>query len=220
MRDEKICPTCGGPLVWKGNAIDGCLDCAHCAQVEFIEEPAQLAMLRDEEQPTAEEIDANIKSLNRVAGIKGEYAEWDDLCLHDIYMDKASGKDFQREYECIYTGGRRTGRTHGMVLRALEVASRGESVIILVHDRRMVGYIDEIIRRFGIDESRGGAFLVPSSSSVVRYGSIRIAPVEVSPRGVNRGARVFADHAIFECKRSLAFQEACNEWWSRYEIMS
>lgn len=86
MRDEKVCPTCGGPLVWKGNVLDGALHCAHCAQVEFVEEPAQLAMLKDEEQPTTEEIDSNIKAMNRAAGIKPEYAEWDDLCFKPVNL--------------------------------------------------------------------------------------------------------------------------------------
>lgn len=222
MRDEKICPTCGGPLVWKGNVLDGALDCAHCAQVEFVEEPTQLAMLKDEEQPTQDEVDANIKSLNRAAGIKPEYAEWDDLCLHDIYMDKASGKDFTPEPATIPPGlfatGRRTGRTTRMVVRALQTAATGKKVIILAHNQLMVRRIEQMIGQRGHAKGPHGLFFVPHLDNGP-VGSVRVLSVIVTPRGIGRDVEVHADHSIFD-EFSPFTAEHMGAWRARHEINS
>lgn len=266
MRDEKICPTCAGPLVWKGNVLEGSMHCEHCAQVEFIEEPTcgqpcrvdvdlgsvSLQILMDEEdQPTQDQIDANIKAMNRSAGIKPEYAEWDDLCLNDLserfakpenfgpwgapQPARASRKLSVEERNALLDGdcdgippwaqtwhrsNRQTGRTHGMVLRALAAAAEGSPVIILAYDPKGVRYIVDMLLKLGVSgHNHYGHFEVQHRVGV---GSTRLSvlSVQVSPRGIPRDRRVFADHHVFEHDGGIVFQEALSEWRSLHEIQS
>lgn len=199
MRDEKLCPTCGGDLIWRGNVLEGRLACPHCAQVETISEPAELpvriAILKEEEEEWENSVDANIKALNKAR--KFEDREFDD--------------------PTAMMSARRTGKTHAMVVRALEEASNGNPVIILVHHHRMVDYVQGIMYRMGL-ERKHGMMMVPAPRAGFSYGSIRVLPVVSDPRGVSRDVKVFADHSIFEQDRDRRVQEAFNEWWSRYEI--
>lgn len=278
MRDDKLCPTCGADLIWKGNVLEGRLVCQHCAQVETISEPAELARLKEEED-WEDAVDANIKRLNKgksfedrefddptvmtIAGIDwastmpGEWEQHIDFtaqppwghsgkpaklqlrtgtqpadCTEDSGtllgevslppdwerysdLDPIIDRDvFERKY--MLTGSRQSGRTHGMVLRALEQLSKGESVVILVHHPRMVGYVAEILSRLGLECIQGHRFKVPYLPAV-----LTVRPVTFSPKGYIRSLKVFVDHAVYEQQdRDRSTMHALNEWWSRYDLQS
>lgn len=188
MRDEKVCPTCGGDLIWKGNVLDGALTCEHCLDGKVAIDWAATNAL----------------------DLMKEAAEWDDLGLRPQLMGQ---EQFELEY---MSGGRRAGRTHGMVMRALNEASKGEDVIILVNNWQMVEYIRGMIYSLGV-EATDRTFRVPSyMHDKSHYGSLRVLMVSSNPRGVNRTAKVFADHTVFESRRKDRFWH----WREYYEIKS
>lgn len=179
------CDLCGSEYVWVGDMLTGELGCK-CGP-----------------QPTVEEIDANIKSLNGITVLREEEeGNW----LTERNMDMTA---------------RRSGRTHDMVLRALTEAGKGNMVVILTTDCKMVRYIENMIFRLGI-ERRGHQFVVPCAYRMnydPLYGSVRVLSVHADPRGANRSARVFADHAL-RGRLDWTTQDHFNHWRARYEIMS
>lgn len=146
-------------------------------------------------QPALEEIDANIKALNNIAALKDE--EDDGLML---------------------TTGRRPGKTYGMVLRALEMASKGHGVVILTHNHPMVKYVSTMLCDLGVVNGVGGTitFRVPGNANAAQDGSLKVLSIgAVSPRGLRRDTKVFADHMLLTGE-----YEALEVWRLRYEILT
>ena len=87
--NEDLCKSCGERMRFVGNLLSGGLKCEHCDKAETISITLEQAMLKEEEeeeeeeedwqdlpplrQMTPEEVDANIKRMNKLLGDTDEH---------------------------------------------------------------------------------------------------------------------------------------------------
>lgn len=78
--NEDLCKNCGERMQFVGSLLSGGLKCEHCDKAETISITLEQARLKEEEedwqdllplrQPTPEEVDENIKRLNRLGRMR------------------------------------------------------------------------------------------------------------------------------------------------------
>ena len=99
-------------------------------------------------------------------------------------------------------GGRRSGRTHGMVKDALRSACDGHNVAIVVHSMRFFRYIKQMLSTFDITGAtwrRNTMALEPDGGTITLLSDGMPDAVLLWRLG-RRNTAVFTDHHVWECQ--------------------
>lgn len=203
MRDEKVCPCCGGDLVWKGNALEGAMHCAACDEAADLNEA-------EGDVVTGWDPAANFLTVEYLAALRSHDHSQREHFGDYNQQHARSQREFEKEYFCDQD--RQSGRTHAMVLRALDTAAHGESVVILVHHSKMVYYVENMIKGLGLHKIRPDTFSVGNGTLKV------VCPLHQTHSGYGLRCKVFADHACYEAGSSR-FWDEFSDWRMRHEIL-